>query len=70
MAEINLDDPDIMSAEEAEKIWKKDKFYVQNSIKHSPNQWPKGSYRLIGSALIVTTDGMESATGEKDPRKK
>ena len=67
---INLNDPDIMSAKEAAEIWGKNDAYVRTSIRQNPEKWPEGTYRLIGRTLVVTTEGMESATGEKDPRKK
>lgn len=69
MVKINLNDPNIMGSQEAAKIWGKNLTYVRTSLKQSPEKWPKGSYRLFGHQLIVTTEGMEAATGEKDPRR-
>lgn len=66
---INLNSSDIMSAKEAAEIWGKNDSYVRNSIRQSPNKWPAGSYRVFGKQLVVTSQGMESATGESDPRK-
>ncbi|CUS26150.1 Uncharacterized protein LACOL_0842 [Paucilactobacillus oligofermentans DSM 15707 = LMG 22743] len=66
---INLNSSDIMPAAEAAQIWNKNEAYVRTSIRQSPQKWPEGSYRLLGKTLVVTTEGMESATGEKDPRK-
>lgn len=69
MDKINLNNPDIMSAQDAARIWGKNDAYVRVSVKQSPHKWPEGTYRLIGKTLVVTTEGMEAATGEKDPRK-
>ena len=69
MEEINLNDSNIMSAKEAALIWCKNSDYVRTSIKQSPKKWPNGSWRKFGKQIVVTTKGMESATGEKDPRK-
>lgn len=66
---INLNSKDIMSAHEAAKIWGKNDSYVRNSLRQSPEKWPAGTHRVIGKTLVVTTEGMEAATGEKDPRK-
>lgn len=66
---IDLNDENIMSAAEAAKIWGKNPAYVRNSVRQSPEKWPDGSHRVIGRTLVVTTKGMESATGMKDPRK-
>lgn len=66
---INLDSDEIMSAQEASKIWGKSESYVRISLRQNPNKWPKGSYRRFGKTIIVTTAGMETVTGQKDPRK-
>ncbi|MGX5378201.1 helix-turn-helix domain-containing protein [Ligilactobacillus sp. LYQ135] len=68
MKNINLDDKNIMTSQEAAKIWGLNAAYVRTSIKQSPNKWPKGSYRKFGKTLVVTTYGMEQATGISDPR--
>lgn len=69
MNKIDLDDPNIMSAADAAKIWGKNSSYVRNSLRQSKDKWPKGSYHIFGKQLVVTTEGMETVTGEKDPRK-
>ncbi|GEK28531.1 helix-turn-helix domain-containing protein [Furfurilactobacillus siliginis] len=70
MARINLDSNDYLGAKEAAVIWGKNEAYVRNSIRQSPKKWPKGSYRLFDNRqIVVTVEGMESATGEPDPRK-
>lgn len=69
MTKINLNDPNLMAATEAAEIWGKNKTYVRTSLRQSPEKWPKGSWRKFGGQLVVTTEGMESATGEPDPRK-
>lgn len=66
---INLDNPDILGATEAAEIWGKNKAYVRNSIRQNPEKWPAGTHRVFGQQLVVTTEGMESATGMIDPRK-
>ena len=66
---INLDDKNIMSAADAAKIWGKGESYVRNSLHQSPQKWPAGSFRRFGKQLVVTTQGMEAATGQPDPRK-
>ena len=67
--DINLNDSDIMSAREAAEIWGKNESYVRNSLRQSPAKWPDGTHRVIGKTLVVTTRGMEAATGMPDPRK-
>lgn len=69
MVKINLNDSHIMSATEAAEIWGLNSSYVRNSLRQSPEKWPDGTFRIFGHQLVVTTEGMESATGEKDPRK-
>ena len=69
MLKIDLNSPDIMSAHEAAKVWGKNPAYVRNSLRQTPEKWPSGTYRVIGKTLVVTTEGMETATGQKDPRK-
>lgn len=69
MEKINLNSPDIMSAKEAAKIWGKNPDYVRISIRQSPNRWPDGTWHKFGKQIVVTTEGMQSATGETDPRK-
>lgn len=67
---INLNDDDLMTAVEAAKIWGLNESYVKTSLRQSKQKWPEGSYRKFGHTLVVTTAGMEAATGIKDPRKK
>ena len=57
-----------MSAHEAAKIQGKNDSYVRNSLRQSPEQWPAGTHRVIGTPFVVPPEGMEAATGEKDPR--
>lgn len=66
---IDLNNKDIMSAKDAAEIWGKNDSYVRNSLRQNPEKWPKGSHRIFGKQLVVTTEGMESATGMSDPRK-
>ncbi|PWG00942.1 helix-turn-helix domain-containing protein [Levilactobacillus bambusae] len=65
---IDLNDPNILSAKEAAQIWGKNDAYVRTSIYHTPEKWPKGTYRVFGKQIVVTAEGMEAATGEHDPR--
>ncbi len=69
MEDINLDTPDIMDAKEAAKIWGKNNGYVRTYYKQNPDKFPSGSIRKFGQAWVVTTKGMETITGMKDPRK-
>lgn len=66
---INLDSPDILTAQEAAKIWGKNEAYVRTTLKQNPDKFPDGSVRRFGKVILVTTQGMEAATGIKDPRK-
>lgn len=66
---INLNSDEIMSAQEASRIWGKSESYVRISLRQNPDKWPEGSYRRFGKTIIVTVDGMEAVTGQKDPRK-
>lgn len=67
---IDLNSSEIMSAQEASKIWGKSESYVRISLRQNPDKWPKGSYRRFGKTIIVTAAGMEAVTGQKDPRVK
>ena len=65
---INLDDPNIMDAKEASKIWGHAENYVRLIMKQNPERFPKGTIRKFGKQWVVTTEGMEAVTGVKDPR--
>lgn len=65
---INLDDLDIMDAQEASHIWGHASNYVRLFMKQNPSKFPKGSIRKFGRSWVVTTQGMEAITGIKDPR--
>ena len=67
---IDLNSSEIMSAQEASKIWGKSESYVRISLRQNPDKWPTGSYRRFGKTIIVTVEGMEAVTGQKDPRTK
>lgn len=69
LMEINLNDPNIMDAKDASKIWGHAENYVRRTYKSNPSKFPKGSIRKFGKQWIVTTKGMEAITGVKDPRK-
>lgn len=69
MSKIDLNNPDIMDAKEASKIWGHAENYVRLFIKQNPGKFPKGSIRKFGTTWVVTTEGMEAITGVKDPRK-
>lgn len=67
---VDLNSQELMGAAEAARIWGKSKDYVRTSIRQSPHRWPAGSWRKFdGRQIVVTVAGMESATGEPDPRK-
>ncbi|NMV53759.1 hypothetical protein FOL88_01955 [Lactobacillus reuteri] len=70
MNEIDLNNPNIMDAKEAAKIWDKNEGYVRTAYKKTPEKFPEGSIRKFGSTWVVTTKAMEAITGEKDPRKR
>lgn len=65
---INLDDPNIMDAKEASKIWGHAENYVRLIMKQNPERFPKGTIRKFGKQWVVTTEGMEAVTGVNDPR--
>lgn len=67
--EINLNDPNIMDAGDASKIWDHAENYVRRTYKSNPSKFPEGSIRKFGKQWIVTTEGVEDITGIKDPRK-
>lgn len=67
---INLDDPNIMTATDASIIWGKNRDYVRTSLNKTPEKWKKGTWHKFGKVILVTVEGMELATGQKDPRKK
>jgi hypothetical protein len=66
---INLNSPDIMEAKEAARIWGVSESYVRKTISQSPQKFSEGTVRKFGKQWVVTTEGMEHATGKKDPRK-
>ncbi|MCH3989690.1 MAG: helix-turn-helix domain-containing protein [Lactobacillus sp.] len=66
---IDLNSKDITSAKEAAEIWQVSEGYVRKTFQQSPEKFPAGTIRKIGKQWVVTTEGMESATGQKDPRK-
>lgn len=66
--QINLNNPNIMSAKEAATIWHVSEGYVRKTYQQTPGKFPAGSVRKIGKQWVVTTAGMEAATGKKDPR--
>lgn len=70
MVKLNLNDPNIMAANEASKIQGHAENYVRLFIKQNPDKFPKGSIRKFGKHQVVTTEGMEAITSVKDPRKK
>ena len=70
LMEINLNDPNIMDAGDASKIWGHAENYVRRTYKSNPSKVPEGSIRKFGKQWIVTTEGMEAITGVKDPRTK
>lgn len=67
---INLNDPNIMDAGDASKIWGHAENYVRRTYKSNPSKFPEGSIRKFGKQWIITTEGMEAITGVKDPRMK
>lgn len=66
---IDLNSPDIISAQEASKIWGHAENYVRLFYQQNPDKFPEGSIRKIGRQWVVTIEGMEAITGVKDPRK-
>ncbi|MCI1283294.1 MAG: helix-turn-helix domain-containing protein [Lacticaseibacillus songhuajiangensis] len=67
----NLNSEEFMGAAEAAEIWGKNRDYVRVSLRQSPAKWPAGSWRKFDNRqIVVTVEGMESATGQPDPRKK
>lgn len=70
MVKINLNDPDILEAKEASKIWGHAENYVRLFVKQNPDKFPEGSIRKFGTTWVVTVEGMEAITGVLDPRRK
>ncbi|MBT9670671.1 hypothetical protein GPK34_01285 [Secundilactobacillus kimchicus] len=66
MTNINLNDPDIMTASEAAKRWGKAPDYVRQVLRSNPSRFPEGSVRLFGRQLIVTRYGMTTVTGHDE----
>ncbi|MDR3241792.1 MAG: hypothetical protein LBT37_06435 [Lactobacillaceae bacterium] len=60
---INLNDSDIMSAQEASALWKKAENYVRQMYAKYPDKFPDGSIKKFGTQLVVTREGMEVVTG-------
>lgn len=61
----DLDDANLMDAKEAAKMWHKNDAYIRTMMKQSPEKFPKGTIRKFGTTFVVTTEGMEAATGIK-----
>ncbi|WP_334117139.1 helix-turn-helix domain-containing protein [Ligilactobacillus sp.] len=57
---INLNSPDILTVQEAARIWGKNEAYVRTALKQSPDRFPNGSVRRFGKVILVTTQGMEA----------
>lgn len=70
LMKIDLNDPNIMDAGDASKIWGHANNYVRRTYKNNPSKFPEGSIRKFGKQWIVTTECMEAITGVKDPRVK
>lgn len=68
--DIDLDNPNIMSAKEAAQIWGLQEGFVRTHMRDNRNPFPPGTIRKFGKQWVVTTKGMESITGRKDPRLK
>ena len=60
---INLNSKDIMTAQEAAKIWNKNEAYVRTALRQNPDKFPEGSVKRFGKVILVTTQGMEAVTG-------
>ncbi|MBQ2612827.1 MAG: hypothetical protein IJG19_02980 [Methanobrevibacter sp.] len=63
---INLDSKDIMDAKEAAERWGKSENYVRQMYRKYPDKFPPGTIRKFGKQIVVTREGMESATGQKE----
>lgn len=66
--DIDLNDSNIMSAKEASKIWGLHEGFVRTHMRNNRKPFPAGTIRKFGKQWVVTTRGMESITGIKDPR--
>lgn len=66
---INLNSPDLMDAKTAAAIWGKADNFVRIAHQRNPKKFPDGTIRKFGKMWLVTTSGMEAATGMKDPRR-
>ncbi len=56
---IDLDDPDIMSLNEAAELWNKDDSYMRRTYE----QFLPGTIRKFGKVWLVTREGMEARYG-------
>ena len=63
---INLDSKDIMDSKEAAERWGKAEDYVRQMYRKYPDKFPPGTIRKFGKQIVVTREGMESATGQKE----
>ena len=44
---INLNSKDIMTAQEAAKIWNKNEAYVRTALRQNPDKFPEGSVKRL-----------------------
>ena len=62
---IDLNNPEIMSAQVASSMWGKADNYVRQMYAKYPDKFPEGSIRKFGKQLVITREGMEAVTGVK-----
>ena len=51
---------------EAAERWGKAEDYVRQMYRKYPDKFPPGTIRKFGKQIVVTREGMESATGQKE----
>ncbi|MBC1937862.1 hypothetical protein HCA69_15975 [Listeria grandensis] len=61
-----LTDTDLMTSSEASARWGKDQSYVRQLFKKYPGRFKEGTYRKFGSVFVITKEGMEYVTKEKE----
>lgn len=62
---INLNDPNILEAKEATKIWGVSEGYVRKAVSQSSKKFSEGTVRKFGKQWVVTAEGTEQATGKR-----
>jgi hypothetical protein len=63
-SQYELNDPNLMEATVASKLWGYEESYVRGILNKYPDRMPEGEYRKFGKVLVISSKGMEILTGK------